>query len=159
MSPSVLSGTGLDLSHQRLLQAIERNGGNPRLRFSCGDAQQMQFASDSFDLVYTRMLLQYLPEQDKAVAEMVRVCRPGGVVLMQDLDGQLMWHYPEEPLMQHTIDRVIKALAQTGFDPFVGRKLFWLARNAGLKNLQVQVEAYHLITGQIDPAILEQWEL
>jgi SAM-dependent methyltransferase len=119
----------------------------------------MQFAPDSFDLVYCRMLLQYLREKEKAVAEMVRVCKPGGTVLLQDLDGQLLWHYPEDPLMQGAVEKVTAALAPTGFDPFVGRKLFWLAQRAGLRKLDVQVESYHLIAGEVHPRILRQWEL
>jgi SAM-dependent methyltransferase len=105
------------------------------------------------------MLLQYLREKEKAVAEMVRVCRPGGTVLLQDLDGQLLWHYPEDAVMQRGVERVVAALAATGFDAFVGRKLFWLAQNAGLKKLDVQVECYHLIAGAAEPRILTQWEL
>jgi hypothetical protein len=54
---------------------------------------------------------------------------------------------------------VVKALVATGFYPFVGRKLFWLMQNAGFKDLDVQVESYHLVAGQIDPGILKQWEL
>ncbi len=54
---------------------------------------------------------------------------------------------------------VVAGLAATGFDPFVGRKLFSLAHKAGLRNIDVQVECYHLIVGEIDPAILKQWEL
>ncbi len=154
-----INATGIDLSPTRIRQASEGSYRNPRTRFICGDARQMRLPSGSFDLVYSRMLLQYVPDKETAVGEMVRVCRPGGVVLMQDLDGQLVWHYPEEALMQETIDRVMKSLSDSGFDPFVGRKLFWLARNAGLENLQVQVECYHLIAGEIDPAIFEQWEL
>jgi hypothetical protein len=90
---------------------------------------------------------------------MVRVCKPGGTVLLQDLDGQLLWHYPEDPAIQGVIENVLAGLAATGFDPFVGRKLFWLARNAGLKKVDVQVECYHLIAGEADPRILRQWEL
>src|SRR5256885_13262071 len=66
----------------------------------------MEFESNSFDLVYCRMLLQYLREKEQAVAEMTRVCKPGGTVLLQDLDGQLLWHYPEDPGVQSTaVDR------------------------------------------------------
>jgi hypothetical protein len=61
--------------------------------------------------------------------------------------------------MQQTVSRVLKSLAKSGFDPFVGRKLFWLARNAGLDNVRVQAESYHLIAGEIDPALLKHWEL
>ena len=156
---SSISATGIDISSDRLQQARERNRDNSRVQFVCGDAQSMEFQSDRFDLVYCRMLLQYLKEKEQAVCEMARVCKPGGIVLLQDLDGQLLWHYPEDPSVQRTLEKVVAALAATGFDPFVGRKLFWLARNAGLTNIDVQAECYHLIAGEADPQILKQWEL
>jgi SAM-dependent methyltransferase len=156
---SSIKATGVDVSAERVRQAIARNQGNPRMQFVPGDAQAMEFPSNRFDLVYCRMLMQYLREKQKAVAEMTRVCKPGGTVLLQDLDGQLLWHYPEDAEVQQTAEKVVAALAATGFDPFVGRKLFWLAKKAGLTNLHVQVECYHLIAGEIDARILEQWEL
>ena len=158
LHPSV-RGTGLDISSDRVKEAAQMNRGNPRTRFVCGDAQAMQFPPDSFDLVYCRMLLQYLPNKERAVAEMARVCTPGGTVLLQDLDGQLLWHYPEDPVLQSAVEKVVRALGSTGFDPFVGRKLFWLARRAGLGNIKVQAESYHLIAGEIEPEVLKQWEL
>ncbi len=156
---SSVRATGIDISRDRLQQAMERNRGNSRVQFVCGDAQSMEFQSNSFDLVYCRMLLQYLKEKERAVSEMARVSKPGGTVLLQDLDGQLLWHYPEDPAVQETLGKVVAALGTTGFDPFVGRKLFWLAQNAGLTNIDVQVECYHLIAGEADPDILKQWEL
>jgi ubiquinone/menaquinone biosynthesis C-methylase UbiE len=156
---SSIKATGVDISAERVRQAIQRNEGNARVQFVCGNAQAMEFPSNRFDLVYCRMLMQYLQEKEKAVAEMTRVCKPGGTVLLQDLDGQLLWHYPEDAEVQHTAEKVVAALAASGFDPFVGRKLFWLAQKAGLTNIDVQVECYHLIAGEIDPRILKQWEL
>ncbi len=152
-------GTGVDVGINRIRRAEENNGGNHRLRFRLGDVQELDFDSGAFDVVYSRMLLQYVRDKERAVSEMVRVCKPGGTVLMQDLDGQLVWHYPEDALMRQTVSRVLTSLEQSGFDPFVGRKLFWLARNAGLDNVQVQVECYHLIAGEIDPTVFKQWEL
>jgi ubiquinone/menaquinone biosynthesis C-methylase UbiE len=154
-----IRATGIDISAERVQEAKRKNSGIPQLEFVCGDAQAMEFPSDRFDLVYSRMLLEYLKDKEGAVREMVRVCRRGGTVLLQDLDGQLLWHYPEDPVVQDTAERVVKALAATGFDPFVGRKLFWLAHKAGLKNIDVRVESYHLIAGEIAPAVLKQWEL
>jgi SAM-dependent methyltransferase len=158
-SPRRPRGVGIDLGPGRVRQAQQKHGGNPNLQFFRGDVQELQFESGTFDVVYSRMLLQYVPDKEKAVAEMVRVCKPGAVVLMQDLDGQLVWHYPEDALMQQTVTRVLTSLQPSGFDPFVGRKLFWLARNAGLDNINVQVECYHLIAGAIDPTLFKQWEL
>ena len=158
LHPSVRA-TGIDISAQRVKEAIQKNRGNPRLKFVCGDAQGMPFSSDSFDLVYSRMLLEYLREKEKAVAEMARVCKPGGLVLLQDLDGQLLWHYPEDARVQRAVEKVLAALAPTGFDPFVGRKLFCLAQKAGLRKLDVQIEPYHLVAGAVEKHILKQWEL
>jgi ubiquinone/menaquinone biosynthesis C-methylase UbiE len=155
----VMSATGLDLSPLRIEQAVDRARKISCMRFLCGDARQMPLASESFDLVYTRMLLQYIREKEHVVAEMSRVCRSGGTLMMQDLDGQLVWHYPEDTRMQDALEKVTQGLARSGFDPFVGRKLFSLAQNAGLKNIRVQVECYHLIAGEVDPEILEQWAL
>jgi SAM-dependent methyltransferase len=154
-----IRATGVDISAERVKEAQERNRENAQANFVCGDAQAMDFAANSFDLVYSRMLMEYLKDKEGAVKEMVRVCKPGGTVLLQDLDGQLLWHYPEDPMVQGTVEKVVRALSSTGFDPFVGRKLFSLAHGAGLKNIDVQVECYHLIAGQVEPAILEQWEL
>jgi ubiquinone/menaquinone biosynthesis C-methylase UbiE len=154
-----IRATGLDISDERVQEAKQRNRENAQANFVRGDAQAMDFASNSFDLVYSRMLLEYLKDKEGAVREMARVCKRGGAVLLQDLDGQLLWHYPEDAVVQDTVEKVVKALNPTGFDPFVGRKLFSLAQKAGLINIDVQVQCYHLIAGEIEPAILKQWEL
>jgi ubiquinone/menaquinone biosynthesis C-methylase UbiE len=156
---SSITGTGIDISAERIQEALRKNPVNSRVKLVQGDAHAMQFPSDSFDLVYSRMLFEYLHNKEQAAAEMVRICRPGGSVLLQDLDGQLLWNYPEDPVVQGAVERIVAGLAKTGFDPFVGRKLFSLAHKAGLTNIEVQVECYHLIAGEIDPKILQQWEL
>jgi len=154
-----IKATGLDVSADRIQEAQERHRGVEAMNFVRGDAQAMEFPSSRFDLVYSRMLIEYLKDKQQAVREMVRVCRPGGTVLLQDLDGQLLWHYPEDVQMQSNTEKVVNALAVTGFDPFVGRKLFSFAHKAGLQHIDVQVESYHLIAGVVAPEILKQWEL
>ena len=158
-SHPTIRATGIDISQTRIEQARERSAGFPQLQFSCGNATEMQFPRKSFDVVYTRMLLQYLSQKEKAVAEMVRVAKAGGTVLLQDLDGQLIWHYPEDAIIQNAVAQVTGALAESGFDPLVGRKLFWLAQKAGLEQIEVQVEPYHLVAGEIDPTASQQWKL
>jgi ubiquinone/menaquinone biosynthesis C-methylase UbiE len=158
-SHPTIRATGIDISQKRIEQARARSAGYPKVQFFCGNATEMQFPRRTFDVVCTRMLLQYLSQKEKAVAEMVRVAKPGAIVLMQDLDGQLIWHYPEDAIMQNAVAQVTGALAESGFDPLVGRKLFWLAQKAGLEEIQVQVEPYHLVAGEIDPTASQLWKL
>ena len=54
----LIRATGIDISADRMEDAIQRSCENPRLKFVRGDAQSMPFPSDSFDLVYSRMLLE-----------------------------------------------------------------------------------------------------
>ncbi|MEI6043107.1 MAG: class I SAM-dependent methyltransferase [Chloroflexota bacterium] len=56
----------------------------------CGDATSLPLASASFDLVFCRDLLHHIaPEQQaQVVAEMFRVCRPGGHVLLIESNGR-----------------------------------------------------------------------
>jgi hypothetical protein len=70
-----------------------------------------------------------------------------------------LWHYPTDPDLQGPLERILGALDATGFDPFVGRKLYHFAHSAGLTDLHVAVDPYHLIAGTVDAATLRQWYL
>ena len=148
---------GVDLSESRLLDARRSLEDLRRVSVHRASATALPFKSDSFDPIYSRFLLEYLADRCRAVREMVRVCRPGGTVLLQDLDGQLVWHHPIDVAMQSQLSQVMTYLAPTGFDPFVGRKLFQLAREADLEHLTVEVEPYHLIAGESSPREVVRW--
>jgi len=124
-----------------------------------GDATTLPFEDGSFDLVYCRFLLEYLSDAGAAVREMVRVCRPGGRVILQDLDGQLLWHYPEDTELERQVTATLAVLASTGFDPFAGRKLYHHSYCAGLSQLSSNVEVYHHYAGAIDAENGRLWNL
>jgi SAM-dependent methyltransferase len=149
---------GVDLSASRISEAEKRLFGIPNARACVGNALSLPFEANSFDLVFSRFLLEYLPDKPLAVQEMARVCRPGGELLLQDLDGQLVWHFPEDRELQSTTEKVLNYLGRTGFDPFVGRKLFSLCRGAKLADIQVQLDPYHLYAGSIDKIHFSQWQ-
>jgi SAM-dependent methyltransferase len=151
--PSDLVRIGVDLSGTRLRRAAP----SPTLATAQADAVRLPFTSDSFDLVYSRFLLEYIDARRGAVAEMARVCATGGTVVLQDLDGQLFWHDGEDQALREDLAYIQPRLEAMGFDPFVGRKLRRLARDAGLVDVTVSVEPYHLIDGSIDPVQHRQW--
>jgi ubiquinone/menaquinone biosynthesis C-methylase UbiE len=150
---------GIDAGDPRLRKVKTNFQALPNASCSQGDAICLPFKSEAFDLIYCRFLLEYLCERQKAVAEMVRICKPGGRILLQDLDGQLVWHHPVDLQLQSVTKRVLKGLERTGFDPFVGRKLFYLMKKAGLSDVQVHVENYHLFAGRIDDKNYALWEM
>ncbi len=77
--------TGVDLSPGMLRRAAARA---QRLglhaRFLLMDAERLGFADSSFDTVVSTLALCTIPEPVRALREMGRVCRPGGLILLLD---------------------------------------------------------------------------
>jgi SAM-dependent methyltransferase len=51
-----------------------------RVHFEVGDAQQLQFEAGSFDATISLLIMNFVPDPARALTEMIRVTRPGGVV-------------------------------------------------------------------------------
>lgn len=148
---------GLDISPQRLEYATQQTS-LENLHFQCANSTHLPFPDNSFDLVYSRFMLEYLSDPLSAVSEMVRVCKPGGRVILQDIDGQLVSNYPV-PDFEADLQAVLDELSKTGHDVFVGRKLFYFALKAGLDDISVKMEPYHLFPGRISDKEYKEWEL
>jgi phosphatidylethanolamine/phosphatidyl-N-methylethanolamine N-methyltransferase len=82
--PRSCAVTGIDLSTSMLEKARERvarkNISNVRLLEM--DAADLKFADDCFDIVYAPYLISVVPDPVSVVAEMRRVCRPGGRIVI-----------------------------------------------------------------------------
>ncbi len=70
---------GIDPSAAYVAYAAERNT-DPRISFRTGDARELPFADGGFDRVFCQLVLQFIPESRKAMEELVRVAKPGGMV-------------------------------------------------------------------------------
>ena len=73
---------GLDLSAPMLGKLVEKAGGEPVFPLVLGDATRMPFGDATFDGAYLRWVLHLIPDWKSALAEMVRVVHPGGVLLV-----------------------------------------------------------------------------
>lgn len=149
----------LDASPARVAVAEANLAGMDNACARAGDILALPFPDASFDLVCCRFLLEYVPDKERAVAELARVCRPGGMVLLQDLDAQLVSHYPPDPELEQGLADALALLERRGFDPLVGRKLFHLLQSTGIQASAVTASSYHLVAGSIDPIERARWEL
>jgi ubiquinone/menaquinone biosynthesis C-methylase UbiE len=78
---------GLDMTPKMIETAQFRqlNMGLKNLKWIVGDAFDIPFIDNHFDLVFARYSFHHLTDPSKALAEMIRVCKPGGVVLVADV--------------------------------------------------------------------------
>lgn len=78
---------GMDVTPAMLENAQKRQIelGLENLEWKLGDALLLPFQDQSFDVVITRYSFHHLISPELALAEMVRVCKPGGLVLVADV--------------------------------------------------------------------------
>jgi ubiquinone/menaquinone biosynthesis C-methylase UbiE len=149
---------GVDISATRLAQARELAAADGlQVEFIEGHAYRLPLRSASFDYAWSRYLFEYLPEPDRALAELSRVTRPGGTVVVADLDGQLEQCYPLEAKVQADLREGLRVLGETGFDTQVGRKLYHWFCQAGLRDIGVCVAPYQVYAGGLPERDLVNW--
>ncbi|APG14489.1 SAM-dependent methyltransferase [Bradyrhizobium japonicum] len=90
------------------VEEVTRRNTNPRIKVRQADACALPFEGGTFDRALALLVLQFVPEAGKAVAEMRRVVRPGGVVAAAVWD-----HLGGMPGMRMMVDTVA-ALGESG---------------------------------------------
>ncbi|MBJ8346133.1 methyltransferase domain-containing protein [Antrihabitans sp. YC2-6] len=98
-------------------------------RYVEGDAYALPFDDGTFDVVRSERVLQHLVDPERAIAEIVRVVKPGGRVMLIDSDWATSIVHPGDPEVIAAIADVM--LSRTA-NPFSGRKLAGQLRVAGM---------------------------
>lgn len=127
---------GLDMS-QIMIDEAKRRIRDPSLplRFVQGDIQHLPFETATFDRCYADRIFIHLSDPVRALAELVRVTRPGGRILIAEGDHEsqvLDSPYPE-------VTRRFFRFRNDGMrQPDIGHRLYALFQDAGLLDVQVE---------------------
>src|SRR5262245_5473393 len=92
-----------------------------------------------YDLVFARFVLTHLSEPGKAVEQMVRTARPGGVVVVEDIEFAAHFAHPACPAFERYVSLYQQVVRRKGGDPDVGPRLFGLLLDAGLEQVELEV--------------------
>lgn len=75
--------TGVDIATNLLEQARKRAAAEGlKMSFEEGDAEELPYPDQSFDVVMTMFGAMFAPRPERVAAELIRVCRPGGLIAM-----------------------------------------------------------------------------
>jgi ubiquinone/menaquinone biosynthesis C-methylase UbiE len=99
-----------------------------------GDARDLPLTNDEwgqFDIAHARFLLEHVPQPLEVVKGMVRSVRPGGRIVLEDDDHDLLRLYPEPPGLSAVWNAYMRSYDRAGNDPVVGRRLVQLLEQAG----------------------------
>ena len=110
--------------------------------FQVGDAYDLSFSDDSFDVVHAHQVLQHLTDPVAALREMRRVCKPGGLVAIRDSDYDALTWYPANAGIEEWIRLYFAVATGNGGEPRAGRRLYSWAQAAGFENIQPSASAW-----------------
>lgn len=112
--PGEVSVVGIDISRDMLDQArrrLERGGRGNVAKLMVMDAENMAFEDDSFDKVVAMYVASVVPDPERMVDEMRRVCKPGGQIFMVN-------HFHSRNPVLGGLERLLAPLSkQLGFRP------------------------------------------
>lgn len=130
---------GLDMDERALELARQeaRRRGLPA-RFRSVTAADLD-EKPVYDLVFARFLLTHLTEPGATLERMVRAARPGGTVVLEDIDFPGSFCHPPCVAFERYVELYQEAVRQRGADPAIGPRLLGLCTAAGLEDLHLDV--------------------
>jgi SAM-dependent methyltransferase len=145
LAPNAASVVAFDATEQMLEKAKARcaKAGLSNVAFKRGDAENLPFADGEFDGAVTRAAVHHFADPQRAISEMFRVLRPGGVAVIADVISS---ENVDEARLHNAIERLrdpshVRMLPASGLDS--------CARQAGFRDLEAA-------TWDIDRE-LEEW--
>jgi SAM-dependent methyltransferase len=114
--------------------------------FAVADVHTLDFPDDTFDAVHAHQVLQHVADPVRALAEMRRVCRPGGIVAARDSDYAAFAWYPLLPELDEWLTLYRQAARANGGEPDAGRRLLSWARAAGFTDITATASTWCFAT-------------
>ncbi len=124
-----------------------------KVELARGDAEQAEVANVEFrvadltqglgeaeyDVVYARFLLTHLRDPAAGVALMQAALRPGGRIVLEDIDYRGSLCYPESDVFRRNNEIYEETARRNGGDPHVGIRLARLLLDAGFERVQPSI--------------------
>jgi SAM-dependent methyltransferase len=119
----------------------------PNLTVRRHDITTDQVPEAAFDLVHLRMVLQHLPERRAVLRKPAAALRPGGWLVVEDMDFGAVVADPvvgerEANIFHRLMDGHVRLSANPHFDPDHGRQLLRLLEEMGLRGVDAEGRAF-----------------
>lgn len=127
--------TAVDLSDEILARARQaaQAAGVANMSFQQADVYALPFADGAFDVTHAHQVLCHLAEPVRAIKELLRVTRPGGLVALRETDMRTWCLWPDTPAVRRSHELWVKTHALSGASVNAGRQILGWALEAGAR--------------------------
>jgi SAM-dependent methyltransferase len=149
---------GVDMSEERLRFAARKYGAEG-LRFVHRNVAEPLEGLGAFDFIWVRFFLEYHRNlAQRMVTNLARVLKPGGILCLIDLDYNCRNHYDMPECLSFALKGVMDKLEQDfDFDSRMGIKLYSFLFDLGFTDIDMRLEAHHLIFGELKQVDAFNW--
>lgn len=140
-------------------QYLQSKGLESRYTIIQGDLAKMDIPDDTFDFAVARFVFQHLRDPRAALAEICRVLKPGGKLVINDIDiglGEIV--EPNNPDAEAIEARLHESRSERGGNPRIGRQLWRLMAATGYANMDLEVVPVHTDSMGIEAIFPDEWD-
>lgn len=136
IEPGELHGIDMEESQIEIAKASAAAGGHRNTTFRVGDATDLPFENDSFDAAHTHAVLMHVPDTEKALSEIMRVLKPGGILASREIVTYASFVGPDEAVDDEAWNTFSRLVSASGGHPDMGRDLKNLFVDAGFVDVE-----------------------
>jgi SAM-dependent methyltransferase len=134
--PGTVIGIDREASQVELAAAHCREQQIANAQFQSASVYELPFPDDSFDAAFANGLLQHLAQPVRALVEIRRVLKPGGVIGIRDDDQGTLVIAPPSAESDRIVDLIKRIMRHGGGDPCLARRHRQLLREAGFTGIE-----------------------
>ena len=135
VAPGEFIGIDIEESQIEMAKAAASAGGHKNAAFQVADALNLPFESNSFDVVHSHATIMHVPDTGGAVAEMLRVLKPGGTISCRDMILSSCFTEPRYGDFDDAWTVFGKLLSANGGHPEMGKEIKGVLHAAGFSEI------------------------
>ncbi|KAF3904185.1 hypothetical protein AA313_de0209405 [Arthrobotrys entomopaga] len=130
--------TGIDVTILDSCAPLAASRNLKNITFQKGDIYNLPFPDNTFDIIHLHQVLQHLPTPPiPPIKELIRVCKPNGIIAARESDfGTFTW-YPESKPLDNWRRVYISTAKAIGAEPLAGRMLHRWFMDAGVQRRDI----------------------
>ena len=137
VAPGELHGIDMEESQIELARAAAAAGGHGNMTFHAGNVYEMPFEDGTFDVAHCHAVLMHIPDTQRALAEVKRVLRPGGILASREAIVASSYLEPQPPEITRAWGVFAGLVQGNGGHPNFGRELKLCMLEAGFQSVRV----------------------